>query len=330
MPSAITAFVEKAIGSKDVAPPRDQQAFKSVVFDRYAQQGWLNSAQDPLAALRTALEQHQWDIVFVDECHGNEAAWRAWFEQHRSLMAPADFVSVSRVDLQPTAIGAKSTPAHIEVDWFRCHRTGEPGSGMPWVCGPDPKEALSAEVALGLRWDHRRLPAGWFRTRFPALDSVWESAREHDIPNALRIAKGERLGELFAKKATLLGLEIESTHLGIIGPSALLICILYLAAYVRQVRRFIETQPTAAEERLFISPWIGAVYDPSAGIYTWTMRGFTAITLLVVPCGVAYFALHLLAARSRWAAAVGVIPLFLFGASCMWDAFRMGQKLTHL
>lgn len=82
----------------------------------------------------------------------------------------------------------------------------------------------------------------------------------------------------------VLGLSFRGTHIGYIGPAAIIILMLYLGLYVFHIHRQVKSYATAGGTDIVgIAPWIGAMDNPVAQIFTYATFCAAGIVGIGIP-----------------------------------------------
>lgn len=167
----------------------------------------------------------------------------------------------------------------------------------------DPRD--TTQVALYFKAKVIRLNQDEFAGHHNYITAYWEDVHNLTLSEAENWAKEKNIKAVSKKNVSILSIDFEGLHIGIIGPVIIISMLLYILAYARQIRLFIQSHPEPCTLLPFSSAWIGAVPN--------------GVALVLSFLNVVIF-LPLSAALTLWRFGFGLPPI----------AVLLGSTLTEL
>ncbi len=171
---------------------------------------------------------------------------------------------------------------------------------------------------LTTRIERVEIARDW-KTRFSTLFEL-DNLDELDLEGLIDFAQGDLTSGLSVKNPTLAGLELEGRHVGIVGPVLILVLLVYMVLYLRELHGSLDRQ---VDFEVAFLPWIGAMPSRWAGFLAW-------LTLLAFPAIVNSFAIYRLVWPNRLAVSLLVLPAALLGAVAAWSTRFAAARLLDL
>lgn len=115
-----------------------------------------------------------------------------------------------------------------------------------------------------------------FWAKFPSLKRLWPNVHRLSLAQAQQWAEGYQMENLNKKNINLLGIDVEGKHIGLIGPMTVFCLLMYMIAYTRQLRTFVQNHPERESLLPFSSAWVGAAPNGFAA-------AISVSTLIILP-----------------------------------------------